>query len=707
MSVLGTGVYREFLNQVLKSAHKYTVWPVMILLVAIIFAGTSNNLHSQLLKWGEHFWESYYLLRPGGVEKPNCDPNFDIELRLQELEASLAEPDDLIGDLFEPEPFDREGARESLKNARALCQDKYRILAETEARITPAVKVFRSLETGVESLSLFAYDNQRFFFALLFFICASVCTITHHHIGFRPVKNQVDHWVASSLQLFGNYYFLLGSMNSYDKALTLSMDEIQYPLVHQTIILGIQALCFVSFLRLLSIPKGVESVPWRKSTVLKSLLTVPLYTYMVVIAGVYFSIAESHLSGIAIYLGQLFEYAANFLNVGLYIWVGMLLKRTQLGQLVFNVFAPWRLPPELLTLAAIIIMAVPTAFTGASGIIIIAMGLVVYEELRRVGTRRQLALATTALTGSAGVVLKPCLLVVIIAALNKEVVTDQLYSWGVKVFFLSAFIFALVAWLTRKEKYNVATFQEAFRPMLEAIKPLLPYIAILFVVAFLYQQLLGAYLDEFSAPIILPVVVLAFIFYERFFGKLSENSSSDLEISRQNESAGITVLRGTKDAIVHVGALLMIMGLSFAISGIIERSEIFESLPETFSSPWVTLSFLVVILVGIGMIMEPFGAVVMVTGTVATLAYKNGIHPVHFWMLTLVAFELGYLTPPVALNHLLTRQVVGEKESELAALEGDSFWYRYEKILLPMVVMGITLLIVAFGPLIYQLVKSG
>ena len=32
-------------------------------------------------------------------------------------------------------------------------------------------------------------------------------------------------------------------------------------------------------------------------------------------------------------------------------------------------------------------------------------------------------------------------------------------------------------------------------------------------------------------------------------------------------------------------------------------------------------------------------------------------------MMVLVAFELGYLTPPVAINHLLARQVIGPEAS--------------------------------------------
>ena len=84
------------------------------------------------------------------------------------------------------------------------------------------------------------------------------------------------------------------------------------------------------------------------------------------------------------------------------------------------------------------------------------------------------------------------------------------------------------------------------------------------------------------------------------------------------------------------------------------------------------------------------------------MAYANGIEPVHFWMMVLVAFELGYLLPPVALNQLLLRQVVGEEEVDTATREVRhlGFYRRYERWLLPIIVMTIGMLIVAYGPLI-------
>jgi len=103
----------------------------------------------------------------------------------------------------------------------------------------------------------------------------------------------------------------------------------------------------------------------------------------------------------------------------------------------------------------------------------------------------------------------------------------------------------------------------------------------------------------------------------------------------------------------------------------------------------------------LGMIMDPFGAVVLVSGTLAPIAYANNIDPLHFWMMVLVAFELGYLLPPVAINQLLTRQVIGEEEVTEADAEVRhlGFYRRYERWILPLVVMSIGLSIVAFAPL--------
>ena len=157
-------------------------------------------------------------------------------------------------------------------------------------------------------------------------------------------------------------------------------------------------------------------------------------------------------------------------------------------------------------------------------------------------------------------------------------------------------------------------------------------------------------------------------------------------------------VKATSETSGHIGALLMLMSLSICLGGIVERSEIMNLFPQSFGSSHGNH--------------EPLGC-----GS-GHHWYDNGSircgysgYSIHcgcgvpkrhrssaFLMVVIVAFELGYLTPPVALNHLLTRQVIGEEEYKDLAPEGAGFWTRHERILLPMVVLAIALVIVAFAP---------
>lgn len=666
---------------------------ILLLLVFVIFAHTGESIQSRLLNLGSYVWKDYVILR-GDIPTPSCDPNIDIEKKLDKLEAESAGFDDM--DLF-AEEFDRSTARQSLTKQIKLCQKKHDIALQNMTKVTAAVIVFRTVETTLTKIALFAVEQERIVLMLLLFVASIVATVKQHHISFRPIASVLDHRLSTVAQLLGNLA-LLNSSWAYRNSVIASGVEETHPEMIGILLLGFLLLALVNVLQLVRPPEGLGD----NRNLLRAFLSIPIYTHFALITCYYFTVSEEHTAGIAILFSQMFELAGLFLNIGLYIWVGMLLKQTRLGERIFDIFTPWKLPPELLAFAAIVIMAVPTAYTGASGIIIIAMGTVVYAELRRVGARRQLALAATAMTGSSGVVLQPCLLVVAIAMLNKEVVTDDLFGWGIKVFLLTIVIFFILSMVTKKDPIKVARASEAMAPMVQALKRLLPYVLILAGVALAYAVLLEAYLDQFSAPIILPVLVFSIVVYERLSDKKPrqrEGSDIDLDNEREESIQG-ALISSIHGASVHIGAILIVMASGFAVGGIIQRSGLFDSLPETFGSIWIAMAFLLALLVFIGMIMDAFGALILVSSTIAAIAYKNGIHPIHFWMVTLVAFELGYLSPPVSLNHLLTRQVVGEKEAAAAALEGNTFWYRHEKILLPLVVMGITLLIVAFGPLI-------
>ncbi len=81
--------------------------------------------------------------------------------------------------------------------------------------------------------------------------------------------------------------------------------------------------------------------------------------------------------GQGIYLVQLVEFSSIFLNLALFIWAGMLLKQTRIVDMFLNILRPWNLAPETLTWLILIAAALPTAYTGASGIFVIAAGAII------------------------------------------------------------------------------------------------------------------------------------------------------------------------------------------------------------------------------------------------------------------------------------------------------------------------------------------
>ena len=682
--------------------------PALFLLLGVIAYTTSADIHAQLLKLGQSTWESYFDLR-NEPTAPTCDPAMDIDSELSRLiaeqEAEAAE--DEFG-LFDDEPVDTEAMRSSLENSKALCLEKFATYESIQDQITTGVVIYRSIEGFIADIVAFGLEAQKFILAFLVLICAATATLSRHQIAMRPMESEFDHRWSSLLQFIANGMLFYSSIEFWKLSYVgkESIDAAREG-IHASWVAGFGLLALCSLYQLFNIPKDAK----KGGGLGHAMLSVPLYTQMCLISGTYFML-QGHTSGIGVYLDKMMDFSDMFLNLGLYVWTGMMLKETRLAPLVFNVFRPFRMPVELLAFVAVFVAAVPTAYTGASGIFVIAVGAVIYQELRRAGARRQLALATTAMSGSMGVVLRPCLLVVIIAYLNRDVTTDDLFGAGVKVFLLTAVMFLAFVWFTRDKavKSNPAPFSEALPQALKALIPILPYALIVCAVVLFYNVVLNTSLNEFSAPRILPVMILGFLVYEHFTRKRVTaeqlaTQSADGKETTESEYHGIEHATRTSinETTAHIGALLLLMGLSVSIGGVLERSGVMEMFPTAFDSQFAAMTALVILLVFVGMVMDPYGAVILVNATIAVIAFESGIEPLHFWMVCLVAFELGYLSPPVALNHLLTRQVVGEEEVDKARNEGTTFWRRHEKILLPLAAMGASLIIVAYVPLWFDI----
>ncbi|TVP57066.1 MAG: TRAP transporter large permease subunit [Halomonadaceae bacterium] len=664
---------------------------VVTLLIVVLLLGLGSSLHSRMLSMGEQIWSGYYTLNPWASE-PRCDLNVDIAQRVRQEMAAEEEGGFDLGGSFGP---DEDAIRRSVERNVERCERSHQRFEEQQGRITPMLVAYKGVE---RSMGKWLTDNMAlssYLFILLIGIGAATAAFSNEHIALRPPLNRVDWRIAQGWQLLLSGLMIF-SLNNYMRNLSTIPDTQAIQALQHGLIMVFAVLAMINLFRLIRVP---ETLPKGRLT-LSSSLVPPLYTVMGVVGTLYFMNAGNlfhpeyevnwRSAGLGVSVNQLVSHSGMFINVALYVFVGMMLKQTTIPERLLNALHPWQLPPAALASLVIFGTAFPTAFTGASGIFILAVGGTVYDELRRAGAGRQLSLATTAMSGSLGVVLNPCLLIVIISALNREVTTVELYTVGFWVFILSASLFSFMVCATEGEwKPRVINKREAARASLKLLQPLIPYVVMIVAVVLFFRLGLGMRFNEFTAPMILPMIMIMLVLMDSQKGR------------RRVLDWGRRISTGASESAVHTGALLTLMALSMSVGGVLERSDLVSTVfPDHATSVWLVMLALVFMLTLIGMFMDPFAAVVLVSATIAQPALGLGIEPLHFWIVTLVAFELGYLTPPVALNHLLTRQVVGAREALIPDLHG-SFYQRYQRLILPLVVMSTTLLLVAFVPLFF------
>ncbi len=704
----------------------FSTFSILILLLLTLIVGTGDMIHGQMLRIGERLYGNeqigmqYSFLRAEPT-KPECErhPNIDLLVQQQMKSNSNDEFSDIFGTTSAAD------VRQSVLAAQQQCEEKHAFYDKSIKYMEdhPSIRAYRSMETGFFWILKWGTENRVLLLILMVVIAAITASLKMHHIGLRPARSKLDFKIYNIAMILGNGLLSASVISQYRSVINSGVVSTYETIgVYWLWMFLFVVLTVISIYKLFKTPENAE--PGGNFGL--ALLSIPLYAFMAIVTGIAFTFFMDYSMGQGIYLGLLIEFSGIFLNLALFIWAGMLLTQTRVMDLFLAILRPWNLAPETLTWLILIGAAIPTAYTGASGIFVVAAGAIIYREVWNSGARRQYALAVSAMSGSLGVVLRPCLLVILISMLDsRHVTSDELFDHGIYVFWLTAFIFLGVSLFLAEDKFRINSPKIAVPGMLRAFVPVIPYIAIVFAVVGFYKFGLDTQMDEFTAPVILPIMLLVFILFDKMFGDklpVPENPNKALTLEHEKKSQYLqehgsaaeskrgfkgSVWFATSESVGHIGALIMLMALSASVGGLIERSEIVTMVPTHLGSILITLGFMALLLALIGMTTDPFGAVILVAATIAPVAFENGIHPIHFWMVVLVAFEFGYVTPPVALNHLLTRLSVGDAEVAAADAEAKekytSFYYRYERWILPIVVLFSALLIVTYAPYFFNM----
>ena len=287
--------------------------------------------------------------------------------------------------------------------------------------------------------------------------------------------------------------------------------------------------------------------------------------------------------------------------------------------------------PSGLAIVSLIACAFFTAFTGASGVTIIALGAILYPALTQAGYPDKFNLGLITTSGSLGLLFAPSLPLILYGVVA-EVSIDDLFKAGILPGFLM--ISMLIMYSFRANK-NLSTSLNRFKlsQMMEAIKESIWEIPLPFIV------LGGIYSGFFAISEAAAVTALYVIIIEVIV--LKEIKISDLPI----------IMR---ESMLLVGGILLVLSVSLAStnymidSGIPER--IFNIVSEVISSKYSFLALLLLFLIILGALLDIFSAIVLVVPILLPIAAQYQIDPIHLGIIFLATMQLGYITPPVGIN---------------------------------------------------------
>lgn len=272
-----------------------------------------------------------------------------------------------------------------------------------------------------------------------------------------------------------------------------------------------------------------------------------------------------------------------------------------------------------------------TAFTGASGVTIIALGAILYPALQQDGYPDKFNLGLVTSAGSLGLLFAPSLPLILYGVVS-TVSIDNLFRAGILPGMLMlVMLSAYSIWVSRRSKQVLRSF--SFRELASALRESIWELPLPVVV------LGGIYSGYFAVSEAAAVTALYVLIVEVLI--LREIKLSELP----------QVMR---ESMLLVGGILIILGVSLASTNYMIDAGVPQQLlaymSDFVSSPTSFLFLLLLFLLILGAILDIFSAIVLVVPLIIPIAAQYGIHDVHLGIIFLAAMQLGYLTPPVGLN---------------------------------------------------------
>lgn len=288
-------------------------------------------------------------------------------------------------------------------------------------------------------------------------------------------------------------------------------------------------------------------------------------------------------------------------------------------------------------------------FSGISGSTvadIAAMSSMVVPAMEKAGFRRSYSLAIASAAVSFGILIPPCILMIVTAALLNSSVLSVFAASVVPTLVFVVLVMGFVYWQApRLVGQKLATMPAP--PVGRALKDAawaagLPAI----IVA-------GIRFGAATATEIAAIAVVYALFVTLFVYRSI----------RWRDVPGLLV-----DTAVTTGALCLTFGFATVITYVLARAEvpltITQWTTEVFTSPQMLMVVFAIVFVLLGALLEGLPAVLILVPVLWPAAEAVGVNAIHFQMVVIAAIGIGLFFPPVGLGLMIASQV-GKERLEL------------------------------------------
>jgi tripartite ATP-independent transporter DctM subunit len=370
--------------------------------------------------------------------------------------------------------------------------------------------------------------------------------------------------------------------------------------------------------------------------ILLALFGAPLFSIIGAIALIAFSFVGIDMSAVIIELYRIAE-TPTLIAIPLFTFAGYMLAESKSPKrLVALAQAMFGSLPGGLAIVVLLTSAFFTAFTGASGVTIVALGGLMYPILLSQKYPEKFSLGLVTTSGSLGLLFPPSLPIILYALISKSSV-DKLFVGGIVPGFVLVLFLSTYAVYIGKRK-NIPREQFSASNVMKAVKGAAWEIPLPFLVVG------GIYGGAFTATEASAITAFYVLIIEVFIYK-------DLKLFSD-------VPKIMKESMLLVGAILMILGAALGLTNYLITEEVpqrlFEVVQSQISSKFTFLIILNLFLLVVGMMMDIFSAIIVVVPLILPIAQAFGVHPIHLGIIFLTNLEIGYLTPPVGLNLFLS-----------------------------------------------------